>query len=210
MFTESLSLNNLKETIQAIKVIRPEVIRLFDNTVVSTDNHNSHIKYYQFPTPVVDKGLQNKLFRFNPLSMFTRAIERYEIAHETTVDDRLVYNNHIIYSPEVPGICVQELDPKFYSNPLFELPTNGINYGNIMQDPMFVNCISVKAGDGLQTYIKDKYFMSIFTGLLPINKSDEVNLYIVPYENNEFHALFTIQKKKLNPIKCLFRYKNPV
>ena len=62
MFTENLSLNNLKETIQSIKVIRPNIVRLFSDTIVSTDNHNSHIKYYQFPTPTVDVGLQNKLF----------------------------------------------------------------------------------------------------------------------------------------------------
>lgn len=69
---------------------------------------------------------------------------------------------------------------------------------NIREDEEFENCLSLKSKDGMSLYIAKGYYgiypISIFTGLLPINKKDKVSLEI--YENtvSTFLAKFIIDK----------------
>lgn len=56
---------------------------------------------------------------------------------------------------------------------------------------------SMKKDDGVYTYIHHDYYMTLYYGLLPLNKSDK--LYLSIYTGWEiFYAKFTIQKPKYN------------
>lgn len=73
---------------------------------------------------------------------------------------------------------------------------NIISIVDIKADKEFMNIISKKAADGASRYIIDKdHILSIFSGLLPINKNDSASLNI--YDHNKyplFIAEFIINK----------------
>ena len=60
----------------------------------------------------------------------------------------------------------------------------------------------MKKADGTYYYIPTvndtKYFITLFSGLLPLNKSDKVNLQICDLHDNKFIAKFTVMKKKID------------
>ena len=75
-------------------------------------------------------------------------------------------------------------------------PNYIISYNeDIKQDENFNYCLSLKAKDGLGKYIYDNKFISVFSGLLPINKSDKVSIEIYKSDNNTFLCRFIIDKK---------------
>ena len=66
---------------------------------------------------------------------------------------------------------------------------------DIKQDENFNYCLSLKSKDGLGRYIYDNKFISIFSGLLPINKADKVSLEVYKSDNDTFLCRFIINKK---------------
>lgn len=69
---------------------------------------------------------------------------------------------------------------------------------DIREDEEFEKCLSLKSKDGMSLYIYKGYNgiypISIFTGLLPINKKDKVSLEIYNSEIGTFTVKFIIDK----------------
>ena len=66
---------------------------------------------------------------------------------------------------------------------------------NLKQDDNFNYCLSLKAKDGLGKFIYDNKYISIFSGLLPINKSDIVGIEVYDAAYNTYICKFIIDKK---------------
>lgn len=70
---------------------------------------------------------------------------------------------------------------------------------DIRQDINFENILAMKSADGAARYIADnKYILTLFNGLLPINKKDKVSLKIYNIDIYKFLANFTIVKKGIS------------
>lgn len=72
-----------------------------------------------------------------------------------------------------------------------------VDYGIINND--LEQLLSMKKSDGTFYYKKDnKYFMTLYPGLLPVNKGDKINLSILDNEqDNLFVGHFEINKKNI-------------
>lgn len=63
---------------------------------------------------------------------------------------------------------------------------------------------SMKKGDGCIRYNHlGRYMITLFYGLLPLNKSDKVFLSIYPNSTHAFNALFRVRKKKFDVFICV-------
>lgn len=63
---------------------------------------------------------------------------------------------------------------------------------------------SMKKGDGSIRYNHlGRYMITLFSGLLPLNKSDKVFLSIYPNSTHAFNALFRVKKKKFDVFICV-------
>lgn len=96
-------------------------------------------------------------------------------------------------------------------NYLYSLEAN-VNYDDISDDVDIIKLQSSLSKDGLIMYRKDRYLMTIYKGLLPLNKSDKLSLKIYDEisENGNvdfFTSIFTIIKKKSKSIKVFLKYR---
>ena len=89
---------------------------------------------------------------------------------------------------------LQDASHKYY---LYSLYNNQFNQIDITND--LLDLFSMKKTDGCFFYkpiINNKqYFMTLFPGLLPLNKADKVFLSIKDF-GNHFISFFTVEKKK--------------
>lgn len=83
----------------------------------------------------------------------------------------------------------------------------GIIYESIHEDERFQSILANKADYGESLYIKDNFIMTLFSGILGVNKGDKVDLiiYDCPY-NNSFLADFIIKKNSKVQVHNYIRY----
>jgi len=68
---------------------------------------------------------------------------------------------------------------------------------SVKSNEEFMKILSNKSADGANFFkINDKYIMSIYSGLLPINKSDKVSLEIYNIDEYSYISKFIINKGK--------------
>lgn len=67
---------------------------------------------------------------------------------------------------------------------------------NLKEDENFNYCMALKSKEGLGKFIYNNRFISIFSGLLPVNKADTVRLEVYNgVTNNSYICKFIINKK---------------
>lgn len=68
---------------------------------------------------------------------------------------------------------------------------------NIKNDEVFAEILTAKSSEGLKMYRLDSnHILSIFTGLIPVNKPDKLDLQIININNKCFLVKYIIHKKK--------------
>ena len=73
---------------------------------------------------------------------------------------------------------------------------------NVTEELSFL--FALKKDSGCSNYVyKNKYYMTLFSGILPLNKSDKIYLSIYSNNSVSFNALFRVEKKKFNVIVCI-------
>jgi hypothetical protein len=84
-------------------------------------------------------------------------------------------------------------------------------YDDITDDPDIVRLSSMLAKDGVVMYRKNGYIMSLYKGLLPINKGDKLSLSIYNDKSTDklkyFTSKFTVYKKKKIVIDVYITYR---
>lgn len=67
---------------------------------------------------------------------------------------------------------------------------------NIRSIPEFENILTYKSADGIGMFRYDKYVMTLYNNLLPIKKSDKLELNIYDINDRSFLSNFSIIRKK--------------
>jgi hypothetical protein len=110
----------------------------------------------------------------NPMSY----IKKYSSINFRKTDLELMYYNtcNILSNKIVPNIRLDDLK----------------------SNERFMEILSRKSADGEERFvINDKYILTVFSGLLPINKADKVYLEIYDVDSYSFISKFVINKGKL-------------
>ena len=120
--------------------------------------------------------------------------------------DKLLFGKSDIPDEEFNQLLIQNSIFRITTSPIINIFNNirqcigienaVIDIVDLKADPKFNEILSKKADDGNSLYRIDKnYILSIFSGLLPINKNDKVLFRIYDNNtNNSFIAEFNIDK----------------
>lgn len=176
------------------KAIKQNSVIIIGNIMIGLDYINTYITYID--NIVLSDDYTNMIFMKKDLSKFVKSI-----SHELEFE---IDSNNMIKSL-VLDMQINYADRRL----LLELPKylSLINkYGYIQQGEDITDKLdklfSMKKPDGMFKYIYEnynrKYFMTLYPGLLPVNKNDKVSLNIVADSNNIFTTKFVISKKKIN------------
>lgn len=211
--------NNIIKTIEllhlneAAKALKQKDFQIINNYIIGLDNIDSCIKYIALDNNLFyNESLEGSMFNTRELSAFIKAIttESEFIIKDINSTTWGIYTNY-------NNSCLTIKHDMLFSNINYmysrlNIIKNINNYKplvdeiNISSDiePLF----SLNKDGGCYYYKYDnKYFMTLFSGLLPLNKSDKV--YLTIYFNNEtsFIAKYRVNKKKFN-VYVLISYKN--
>lgn len=198
MFT--IQTSDLVNTMTAAKIMKPDILYCNQAHIYSTDFNFTHIKTIERASAFNFE----LMFDFNAANAFLKKLSQ---------TDHLIIDRNIIIDPHdvsnyIPLINLLSFTKQKINELMSEIQTCSklSVYSDLMSsDQEFVRCASAKTADGLQMYRKDNYFMALFSGLLPINKSDVVNLSIFDSTKFSFIARFTVIKKKV-PVDIYVRY----
>lgn len=89
---------------------------------------------------------------------------------------------------------------------------NCSDYGIINEDQSIIKLGECKVADNIIPYIKDKYYMVIYKGIVPNAKADKLSLKIYdPYDNSKlFLSEFIVRKKKNMELSFYYLYLNTI
>lgn len=165
--------------------------------LIGTDYHMTYIKVMDIPE------IQYRV----PLFFDNKEVQKFS----KTTDNEYAILEFMETSIRPMKYLYDKVEEIYYKTINFTLDintTNTLTIDNIRGNQSFENSLSLKSAQGIgYFYIGDQYIMTIFSGLLPINKSDEVALKI--YDNKTlgtFLANFTIKKKKKADINVFINY----
>ena len=207
---EKISIQWLKWLADVCKAMKTEYICLSNDLIIGTDKTFSSVV-------LVDS--KNTFYKPINLGIPTTVLQTFIKEIPEFIGNKPVGDN--IYIDYNKGyICVCDEDYLQFDSVLGDkivelfvtltysksISLMKLNYPNLREDEEFERCLALKSAQGAVMYHKDGYCMSLFSGLLPINKADKVDLIIYPNEKY-FTAEFKITKKKPNiEMYCMFRY----
>ena len=192
---------------EAAKALKQKQFSIFNcNVLVGLDNIDVCFKYTTMTSVMDDESqiLENTIFNLRELSNFVK-----NITIETEFD--IIDNNNKYI------IKVSNIEMEMYKLN-FNIMNRFINLSSCIQNlkhETSLECINdnisklfeMRKDDGCLYYIhKNIYYITLFPGLLPLNKSDTVYLEIYSDVNtNSFIAHFIVKKKKYS-IDIFIRY----
>ncbi len=181
----------------AAKALKQKTVMFYHNYLFGLDNIDGYLIYTNLTQLLQDDFSYNNgiIFDSKLLSAFVKTISsesEFDINNKYIKtflgDTALELGQNIMLQRMIDNKVVQLMDNRY---------TNEIN---ITKDIETV--YSMKKADGTYYYMPTvngtKYFITLFSGLLPLNKSDKVNLQICDLYDNKFIAKFTVMKKKID------------
>lgn len=195
--TVRILINEFLQIVEICKAMKCDYVCIQEGVILGTDSTFSSL----IKVNCVNPYIHNITFKNQDLQAFTKVIQGTEYV---TID----YTRNCIIDQSEENSIIFSTDNNIHNLRVSMMTRIGgeILYPNLREDPEFERCLALKSAQGAVMYIKDKYCMSLFSGLLPINKADKVDLVIHP-ENGYFIATFQIKKKKPSiDMSCSFRY----
>ena len=181
----------------AAKALKQKTVMFYHNCLFGLDNIDGYLIYTNLTQLLQDDFSYNNgiIFDSKLLSAFVKTISsesEFDISNKYIKTflgvTALELGQNIMLQRMIDNKVVQLMDNRY---------TNEIN---ITKDIEIV--YSMKKADGTYYYMPTvndtKYFITLFSGLLPLNKSDKVNLQICDLHDNKFIAKFTVMKKKMD------------
>lgn len=181
-----------RELIEIGKLLKADIVYVFGNTIYGTDSNFTYLKQMAFDNVLginicYDQKLMNDFIK---LCTDTIVLEGNVLLSNI---ERFVVNNDV----HIRNII--NLDKKI--NEIIITNTNTMNVDNVRDNQQFENAIALKSNQGIGLYkVSEKYILSIFKGLLPINKGDKVSLSIYDINDNRFLTRFIVTKPKIKKI----------
>lgn len=199
--------DNLLSIIEYANNLKSAIVMIDGNVIYGTDPSFTYLKSINFQNLYDSKIVL--LYSVNDMKAFIKG---------TTMPDQLKIKNNRLESIDGNNISIFNHDwyMRFANMILMknniDSPMNNrtILYQNenIRDDSNFENLLKYKSGDGIGIYkINNRFALSIFNSLLPINKDDTVGLTIYDMDCYKFLARFSIYKKKIkNTINIYIMY----
>jgi hypothetical protein len=187
----------LIDIVDIIKSMKTDIVLLTPDKIIGVDSNLSSVKVVNFITNIpyyyvfTVKNLIEYISSFldQNLQFFPNSIGNLQ-----SIQNMIEYIYAMYQRAIIPNIILQR-------------------YNNAHLDPEFNKLLTLKSGDGLGRYTdiinmdtNNKLFLSIFTGLIPINKSDLLDIEILDIDLQTFMAHLIIHKKKYD-IHEYIKYK---
>ena len=186
---------------EAAKALKQKSFQIYNNYIVGLDNIDSYIIYTTLDCNMFYKpSLSGAIINAKELSAFVKSIttesefsledsNKDGIITLSTINDALIIDNRINmrFGKSVPNV----IDT-----------VSRIRMQDVLSPYRCVNAelekiFACHKQDGCIYYIHDnKFFITLFAGLLPLNKADSIYLTIYEDTDNSFIAEFKISKKK--------------
>jgi len=188
------TLEALKELLEYSKTLKCDIIRVKDNIIYGTDSNFVHLRLIRCSNEWPDM-----IFYLKDLSEFIKQMNM--LGH---TDNSLIFN--IV---EYISIRYEYID--IFDNLIESVNSyinNSISFSDedLKSNDDFNTINAMKAGDGVGLLkLSEKYILTLYSGLLPVNKSDKVMVYIRDIDTYRYLANFTIVKKKFS-IDVYFMY----
>lgn len=192
---------------EVVKVLKSNIIVLNNGNLYGIDASLCFIKQVLCEE---DFTSFNLICFHDMLAAFIKNIPIRDILTDMICID---YDSKRIYSSADASVYIELLDDTFgisnmVNNMIYEISncSNVYEDADLKSDINFMRCMSAKTFNGMQMYIKDNYAMSLFSGLIAVNKDDKVQLKV--YDINEFSFIsnFIVYKKKKITLLIFIRY----
>lgn len=209
-----INISQFNEIVTGIKAMKADYVVVEGDRLYGTNNTFSTFKFYNLPCyipvpafTIITKELSSKFF--------SNIIDTNIVIDTDT--NKIYCPNHTAYASEANPMIdnslthrILSISERFYKDHMEceRNPSRMINIGEITDDIAFQRIKEMRAADGAELYIPkgiSTYAMYLYSGALPITKSDKVYLYIEDL-GNTFISTFSIHKKKLNPVQVNFRF----
>lgn len=206
-----INISQFNEIVKGIKAMKADLVYVAGNTLYGTDNNCMTLKTYVLdtfipvePFTIVTKTLSsefyNRIIDVN-ISIDTDINKIYCTANKSSVDEfpEMINNS---FNDRIKNI-VNNLT-RDICNPM----TRIIDFGEITNDEYLQRFKSIKSAEGADLYTPNgnsTYGMYLYTGAIPMTKSDKISLKVYDL-GNTFIAEYIIYKKKINPVSLCFRF----
>lgn len=177
-----------REIIEIAKLLKSDIIYIIGNTIFGTDSNFTYLKQMTFENTLgINICYEQKLMN-DFIKLCTNTI--------TLENNSLMSNIEVLYVNNENHIRnIVNLNNKI--NQIVLNNHNSMNVDNARDNQEFENAISLKTAQGIGLYrVSEDYILSIFKGLLPINKKDKTSLSIYDVDYNRFLTRFVISKPK--------------
>lgn len=194
---------------EAAKALKQKEFQIFDQFIIGVDN-SATMQYVQLDSSIFvnNHRFENIVINARELSAFIKTItlesEFILIPHldqgfttHTRAGGSLLFKKSFLTNM----YCASSMDTFYRVQSMMQ-------YNPCQPEIEITDNISqlflMKKGDGSIRYNHlNRYMITLFSGLLPINKSDKVYLSIYHNSDCAFNALFRIKKKKFDVIICI-------
>lgn len=186
---------------EAAKALKQKSFQICNNYMIGIDNIDSYIVYLELDyAKVYGIPLNGAIINARELSAFIKTIT---VESEFILEDHNkdgVYTISTVLATLVIDNRIRCRFSESASNSIYTVER--IRMQDVLSPCRCVNnelekIFSYHKQDGCMYYIHDgKYFITLFAGLLPLNKADKIYLTIYEDSDNSFIAEFKIDKKK--------------
>lgn len=201
---KTIKTNELIYLNEAAKALKSKTFQILNNVIIGINNIDSYITFVELDTDVFyNLSINNLIINSRDLSAFIKTIMLESEFELEECNDR--YTIHTM-NGELKLISRFDIKDSYNINSYDRL--RYAKYNIDMRTPLsneklindnIQDLFNLRKDDGCIYYIHEgKYFMTLFSGILPINKSDKVYLTIYPSDNNTFIARFRVNKKRFN------------
>ena len=190
-----LSKSEFLEIVDLAKSLKQKNVMFINGTIVGTDFPQSCLIYTR--TSFLRGEINGMIFNYKNISACAKMLLD-DIIVLQSLDGKHYYNslgvNSIVHNNMAIRIlesCAHNIIPNDYAE-------------DITQE--IQRLFSLRKGDGGYRYIHNGRCMTLFSGLLPLNKNDKVKLSICDDSSSSFIARFDIYKAKHIIITVTLRY----
>ncbi len=191
-----MTANAIEELLEYSKALKCDIIRVRNKTIYGTDNNFIHLRVikskfnHEFP---------DMIFYLKDFTEFIKQMTDYiELAIDIPIDISNFLTIHYEYTDLFDNLIKSVEHHVFHLISLYN--------EDLKSNDDFNKINSMKAGDGIGLLkLSERYILTLYNGLLPINKSDKVEVNIRDIDNYRYLANFTIIKKKFS-IDIYFMY----
>ncbi len=189
-----ISIKDQKMLIKLVKAIKSDIICIFPYGIIGSDKFRSTLSFINCATCVPGNASNHYEFTKESWKMFSDTFLGKE-----DIDEQQFTN--ILFQYSIPRIVPDSELMYKYKNISISLQNNPIIFytADLKADPQFNEILAKKAAEGNSLYKVNENIgtISIYSGLLPINKNDKASLYIydTSYANTfQMIAKFVIDK----------------